>query len=136
MGSGIVVHGLSCSTACVILPDQGLNLCFLHWQADSLPLSQQGSPGSRLLITSLQYYDSLEPSGAFPRQGMQPPGWLHPCFYIWSLVLCMIPSLGVWPGSSCLTSVCPCVTPMVITRTDLPPKVFVRTNQRKMMKYI
>ena len=27
-----------------ILPDQGLNLCLLHWQADSLPLSHQGSP--------------------------------------------------------------------------------------------
>ena len=27
-----------------IFPIQGLNLCFLHWQADSLPLSHQGSP--------------------------------------------------------------------------------------------
>ena len=26
------------------LPDEGLNLCFLHWQADSLPLSHQGNP--------------------------------------------------------------------------------------------
>ena len=26
------------------LPDQGLNLCLLPWQADSLPLSHQGSP--------------------------------------------------------------------------------------------
>ena len=34
---------LSCSTACGIFPDQGLNLCLLHWQADSLPLSHQGS---------------------------------------------------------------------------------------------
>ena len=25
---------------------QGLNLCFLHWQVDSLPLSHQGSPKS------------------------------------------------------------------------------------------
>ena len=25
-------------------PDQGWNLCLLHWQADSLPLSHQGSP--------------------------------------------------------------------------------------------
>ena len=28
---------------CGILPDQGLNPCLLHWQVDSLPLSQQGS---------------------------------------------------------------------------------------------
>ena len=26
-----------------IFPTQGLNLCLLHWQADSLPLSHQGS---------------------------------------------------------------------------------------------
>ena len=35
---------LTCSEACGISPDQGSNLCFLHWQADSLPLSHQGSP--------------------------------------------------------------------------------------------
>ena len=28
-------HGLSCSEACGIFPDQGSNLCPLHWQADS-----------------------------------------------------------------------------------------------------
>ena len=27
-----------------IFPGQGLNLCPLHWQADSLPLDHQGSP--------------------------------------------------------------------------------------------
>ena len=42
--SSVVAHGLSCSAACGILPDQGLNLCLLHWQADSLPLSHRGSP--------------------------------------------------------------------------------------------
>ena len=29
-----------------IFPTQGLNPCLLHWQADSFPLSQQGSPPS------------------------------------------------------------------------------------------
>ena len=43
-GSIVVVCGLSCSVACGIFPDQGLNPCLLHWQADSLPLSHQGSP--------------------------------------------------------------------------------------------
>ena len=33
--------GLSCSTACEIFLDQRLNLCLLHWQADSLPPSYQ-----------------------------------------------------------------------------------------------
>ena len=27
--------GLSCSAACRVSPDQGSNLCPLHWQADS-----------------------------------------------------------------------------------------------------
>ena len=39
-----VAHGLSCSAACGIFPDQGLNPCSLHWQADSYPLGHQGSP--------------------------------------------------------------------------------------------
>ena len=43
-GSVIVAHGLSCSAACGILPDQGSNPCPLHWQADSQPLCHQGSP--------------------------------------------------------------------------------------------
>ena len=42
--SVVVAKGLSCFTACEILLDQGLNLCLLHWQVDSLPLSHQGSP--------------------------------------------------------------------------------------------
>ena len=43
-GSAIVAHGLSCSAACGIFPDQGSNPCPLHWQADSQPLHHQGSP--------------------------------------------------------------------------------------------
>ena len=43
-GSVIVAHGLSCSAACGILPDQGSNPCALRRQADSQPLRHQGSP--------------------------------------------------------------------------------------------
>ena len=43
-GSVIVAHGLSCSAACGIFPDQGSNPRPLHWQADSQPLHRQGSP--------------------------------------------------------------------------------------------
>ena len=43
-GSVVVAHGPSCSVACGIFPDQGSNLCPLHWQADSQPLCHQGSP--------------------------------------------------------------------------------------------
>ena len=42
-----MAHGLSHSRAHGILPDQGSNLCLLHWQANSLPLSPQGSPLAR-----------------------------------------------------------------------------------------
>ena len=40
----VVARGLSCSTTCGIFWDEGSNPCLLHWQADSLPLSHQGSP--------------------------------------------------------------------------------------------
>ena len=43
-GSVVVVNGLSCSPAYGIFPDQGSNLCPLHWQADSLLLDHQGTP--------------------------------------------------------------------------------------------
>ena len=53
-------HGLSCSAACGILPDQGSNPCPLHWQADSQPLRHQGSPSINAfwydLIKSYQKY--------------------------------------------------------------------------------
>ena len=39
-----MAHGLSCSETCGIFPDWESNLCLLHWQADSLPLSHQESP--------------------------------------------------------------------------------------------
>lgn len=48
-GSVVAGHGLSCSTAHGVFPDQGSNLCLLHWQANSLPLSHQEKPQSKLL---------------------------------------------------------------------------------------
>ena len=44
MGSEVVVHGLSRSSACGIFPDQDLNPCPLHRQEVSDPLDHQGSP--------------------------------------------------------------------------------------------
>ena len=40
-----------------VFPDQGSNLRLLHWQADSLPLSHQGSP--ILLIFISTFFPSL-----------------------------------------------------------------------------
>ena len=48
-GSVVVAHGLSCSAACGIFPDQGSNPCPLHRQADSQPPRHQGSPSHSLL---------------------------------------------------------------------------------------
>ena len=45
-----MVHRLSCSKACGIFLDQGSNSHHLHWEADSLPLSPQGSPHRHHLI--------------------------------------------------------------------------------------
>ena len=44
-GSVVEVHGLSCSAARGLFPDQGSNPRLLHWQAASLPSSHEGSPG-------------------------------------------------------------------------------------------
>ena len=52
-GSVVVAHGLSCSAACGIFPDQGSNPCPLNWQADSQPLHHQGSPKHPFLIKTL-----------------------------------------------------------------------------------
>ena len=46
----IVVQGLSCSVACGIFSEQGLDLCSLHWHADSLPLSHWKSSMSVILM--------------------------------------------------------------------------------------
>ena len=55
-GSVFVAHGLSCSVSCRILPDQGSNLCLLHWQSDSLPLSHQGSLRTHFFFFKHQKY--------------------------------------------------------------------------------
>jgi len=49
-GLVVVAHGLSCSVACGIFSDQGLNPCPLDWQADSHPLHHQGSPHSCIFL--------------------------------------------------------------------------------------
>ena len=56
-GSIIVAHEPSCSKACGIFPDQGSNPCPLHWQADSQPLSHQGSPVQ--VLSFFQLYHSM-----------------------------------------------------------------------------
>ena len=66
-GSGAVAHRHSCSKAGGIFLDQGLNC----WQADSLPLSHQGSP----YFTSWTI-GTVPPSSFF---GKPVPCWQFPC---------------------------------------------------------
>ena len=40
-------------------PDQGLNLCLLNWQADSLPLNHQGSPETSLLDAEMESFKDI-----------------------------------------------------------------------------
>ena len=68
------VHRLSCSKACGVFPDLGSNLCSLHWQADSLLLSHQGSPQQyffkKNLATNREDMSSiLDPGGSPTSQG-------------------------------------------------------------------
>ena len=46
-GSVVAAHGRSCSADRGIFLDQAWNLCLLCWQADSLPLSNEGKPGTQ-----------------------------------------------------------------------------------------
>ena len=70
-GSVAVAHGPSCSMACGILPDQGLNPCPLDWQANSQPLRHQGIPSSiflniwRILTITLKMFLLFLPSVSF-----------------------------------------------------------------------
>ena len=54
-----VAHGHSCSLACGIFPNQGLNPFLLHWQVDSLPLSHLGSPVFLVFKAEVNYNTRL-----------------------------------------------------------------------------
>ena len=62
LASVVVALRLSCSIACVIFPDQGSNLCPLNWQADSHPLSHQGSPPAPLIEETVFSFFRFFPS--------------------------------------------------------------------------
>ena len=51
-----MAHGLSCTVARGIFSDRGSNLCFLHWQVNSLPLSHQESPVELVAVCILIFY--------------------------------------------------------------------------------
>ena len=57
-----------------IFPDQGLNSCLLHWQADSLPVSHQGSSfvADMAFLTDIGYLQGIEKPGG---EGMNEMGF-------------------------------------------------------------
>ena len=77
-GSVVVAHGASRSAACGIFPDQGLNPCPLHCQADSQPLRHQGSPQFSFFLTVPRTACGI----LFPRPGIEP---VPPAVEVWSL---------------------------------------------------
>ena len=82
-GSVIVAHGPSCSVACGIFPDQGSNLCPLHWQAASQPLRHQGSPYGELLIgISDQWFEHLDKEKFLEKYMLTKTDWKRKLLYI------------------------------------------------------
>ena len=96
IGLVVVAHGLSCSTACGIFPDQGLNPSLLRWQKDSLPLELPGKPkillckklkvGLKFISTCL---NSLGPITTGPSSFPASPRQLLSCH-----MACGMPYLG------------------------------------------
>ena len=73
MGSIVVAHRLSCSTAGGIFLDQGSNPCLLHWQVDSQPLDHQGNPMlSSQNKTNSNSKESRDLSGTGPEPRVRP----------------------------------------------------------------
>ena len=70
---------LSCSTACGVFPDQGLNPWPLHWQVDSLSLSHWGCPLCAFYVHGdLAEFgeEGAEPSWFLLGMRSTPQGWL------------------------------------------------------------
>ena len=76
VGSVVVTHGLSCSVARGLFPDQGLSPCPLHRQADSQPLDHQGSPILLILWIKTRRHRGI---GKFAP--VHPAGWSGPGFW-------------------------------------------------------
>ena len=104
-GSVAVAHGLSCSQAWGIFPDQGSSLCLLRWQAGSLPLSRQGV---RFSLSSVLLYVQWNSRLRFTAYEL--PSWfrlgqelaivlnLTPCWATWQVGKCWscTPGCGVF----------------------------------------
>ena len=94
-GSVVVAHGLSCSEARGIFPDQGSNPCPPHWQVDFYSLHHQRSPIKTFILSQCRilYTVNLKCYLTSPQCICQ--NWeqtLVQCYKLNSLA-----SAGLWP---------------------------------------
>ena len=91
-GSVVVAHGLSCSAAYGIFPDQGSNPCPLHWQANSQSLQHQGSPAHIFGSAKWEVFGhSCTTPWSSPWKGGRrdySSAWLLPIFYFSLIKVC------------------------------------------------
>ena len=93
-GSVVVVHGLSCSVLCRIIPYEGLNPCPLHWQLDSQPVDHQGSPITAYLDASVcQHFHPQVLASHCPQEALSTPRAPHFYVHCWLLYFHLQPSL-------------------------------------------
>ena len=84
-GSTVVTHGLTCSAACGLFPDQGLNLCFLHQQKDSLPLSQPAKTPKEFYSEAFTDHTVDRITGCWMHSSLK---WAHPPQRMCKKILC------------------------------------------------
>ena len=73
-----MVHGLSCSAACGVFPDQGSNPCPLRWQADSYPLTTRG-----VLALCPSFLAETQPHGLASASPASSPTGTVPRLFSW-----------------------------------------------------
>ena len=103
-----MVHGLSCSAACGVFPDQGSNPCPLRWQADSYPLTTRG-----VLALCPSFLAETQPHGLASTSPASSPALGVAAF--------PAPAPGVAPSSAvCVSS--PCVLAAELHRPGAGPE--------------
>ena len=119
-----MVHGLSCSAACGVFPDQGSNPCPLRWQADSYPLTTRG-----VLALCPSFLAETQPHGLASASPASSPALGVAAF--------PAPAPGVAPSSAvCVSS--PCVLAAELHRPGAGPEgdIVPSTSSRVLLRAV